>query len=140
MAREHNSLTDPRCLRRASGKSLVPSGLQGVLQYLCKQRACIEIQYWRGFTGTFGGAYGAVGFSGVKDARKSVLIADALSVGCLTTSGLQNVNKKETTGLQKVDSRKTPELQHDYISTTEMLQRSPNSGDLALWKQAEGAA
>src|SRR6266480_2942790 len=86
------------------------------------------------------GAYGAAGFSGVKDARKSVFIADALSVGCLPTSGLQKVNKKETTGLQKVDSRETPELQHDYIPTTEMLQRSPNSGDVALWKQAEGAA
>ncbi len=86
------------------------------------------------------GAYGAVGFSGVKDARKSVLICRRFSVGCLPTSGLQKVNKKETTGLQKVDSRETPELRHDYISATEMLQRSPNSGDIALWKQAEGAA
>src|SRR6266513_3228231 len=86
------------------------------------------------------GAYVVVGFSGVKDARKSVLIADALSVGCLTTSGLQKMNKKETTGLQKVDSRETPELRRDYISTTETLQRSPDSGDIALWTQAEGAA
>jgi len=86
------------------------------------------------------GAYGVVGFSGVKDARKSVFIADALSVGCLPTSGLQKVNKKETTGLQKVDGKETPELQRDYISATEMLQRSSNSGDVAPWKQAEGAA
>src|SRR6266852_3996110 len=77
MARESNTLNDSRRLRRASGNLLVPRGFQGVLQYLCKQRACIEIQYWRGLTGTFGGAYGVVGFSGVKDARKSVLFADA---------------------------------------------------------------
>ena len=30
------------------------------------------------------GAYGVAGFSGVKDARKSVLFADAFSVGSLT--------------------------------------------------------
>ena len=102
-----------------------------------------RIQRNRALTWSYGhfvGAYGVVGFSGVKDARKSVFIADALSVGCLSTPGLQKVNKKETTGLQKVDSRETPELQPDYISATEMLQRSPNSGDVALWKQAEGAA
>ncbi len=50
MARERTTVNDSWYLRRASGKSLVPSGLQGVLQYLCKQSACIEIQYWRGLT------------------------------------------------------------------------------------------
>jgi hypothetical protein len=41
------------------------------LHYLCQQRAGIEIQYWRGLTGTLGGAYGVVAFTGVKDARRA---------------------------------------------------------------------
>ena len=52
MAREHKPVSDHWCLRRASGKPLLPSGLRSVLQYLCKERACIEIQYRRGLTGT----------------------------------------------------------------------------------------
>jgi len=52
MARGHQPVSGPRCLRRASGKPLVPRGLHGVLQYLCNGRACIEIQYRRALTGT----------------------------------------------------------------------------------------
>ena len=77
MARGHNPLRDPRCLRRASGKPLLPSGLRGVLQYLCKQGACNEIQYRRGLTALLEVRMVWWGFSGVKDARKSVFIADA---------------------------------------------------------------
>ncbi len=77
MARGHNPLSDPRCLRRASGKPLLPSGLRSVLQYLCKQGACMEIQYRRALTGTLEVRMVRGSFSGVKDARKSVLIADA---------------------------------------------------------------
>jgi hypothetical protein len=50
MARGHNPVSAPRCLRRASGKPLLPGGLRSVLQYLCKQGACIGIQYRRGRT------------------------------------------------------------------------------------------
>ena len=52
MARGHNPLSDPRCLRHASGKPLLLSRLRSVLQYLCKPSAFIEIQYRCGFTGT----------------------------------------------------------------------------------------
>ena len=52
-------------------------GVARDLHYLCQQRAGIEIQYRRGLTGTLWGAYGVVGFRGVKDAPKSVFIADA---------------------------------------------------------------
>ena len=79
MARGHHPLSDPRCLRRASGKPLLPSGLRSVLQYLCKQGAFIEIQRGRGLTGTLEVRMVRWSFSGVKDARKSVLIADALA-------------------------------------------------------------
>ncbi len=79
MAREHHPLSDPRCLRRASGKPLVPRGLHGVLQYLCKQGAFIESQHRRALTGTLEVRMVRGSFSGVKDARKSVLIADALA-------------------------------------------------------------
>src|SRR6266550_7463516 len=65
------------------------------LHYLCQQRACIEIQYWRGLTGTLWGAYGVVGFRGVKDAPKSVLIADASA----SAAWLQSGYKRETEGL-----------------------------------------
>ena len=79
MARGHHALSDPRCLRRASGKPLLPSGLRSVLQYLCKQGACNEIQRRRVLTGTLEVRMVWWGFSGVKDARKSVLIAGALA-------------------------------------------------------------
>ena len=79
MARGHHPLSDPRCLRRASVKLLVPRGLHGVLQYLCNGRACIEIQYRRALTGTLEVRMVRGSFSGVKDARKSVLIAGALA-------------------------------------------------------------
>src|SRR5205807_2515111 len=39
-----------RSLHHASGKPLVPGGLRSVLQDLCKQGACIGIQYRRGLT------------------------------------------------------------------------------------------
>ena len=79
MARGHNPLSDPRCLRHASGKPLLLSGLRSVLQYLCKPSACIEIQYRRALTGTLEVRMVRGSFSGVKDARKNVLIADALA-------------------------------------------------------------
>jgi hypothetical protein len=72
-------------------------GVARDLHYLCQQRAGIEIQYRRGLTGTLGGAYGAAGFSGVKDAPKSVLIADASA----SAAWLQSGYKRETAGRQK---------------------------------------
>ena len=67
----------PACLHGASSRFLGPHGDARDLHYLRKQAACSEFEVWRGLTGTRGGAYGVVGVSGVKDARKSVLIADA---------------------------------------------------------------
>src|SRR5205807_4427142 len=128
---------DPQCLRDASKAFLSLHRVTQKLPQLCKRPACSKSEPRRGLTCIRWGAYGAAGFSGVKDARKSVLICRRFSVGCLPTSGLQKVNRKETTGLQKADSRETPELRPDYIPTTQVLQRSPNSGDIALWDQAE---
>jgi len=71
MARGHNSLSAPGCLRRASGKPLVPSGLQGVLQYMCKQSACIEIQYWRGLTAPLEVRMVWRGFGALKTPRRA---------------------------------------------------------------------
>jgi hypothetical protein len=76
-------------------------GVASDLHYLCQQRACIEIQYRRGLTGTLGGAYGVVGFRGVKDAPKSVLIADAFSVGCLATIRLQKGDSLDSVPLYR---------------------------------------
>ena len=67
----------PACLHGASSRVLAPHGVARDLHELCKQAACSKIEVSRGLTGTRGGAYGVVGFSGVKDARKSVFIADA---------------------------------------------------------------
>lgn len=59
------------------GRFLDPHGVARDLHELCKQAACSKFEFWRGLTRSLWGAYGVVGFSGVKDARKSVFIADA---------------------------------------------------------------
>ena len=66
-------------LRAASSRFLVGHGVGRALHYLCKPSACTEFQSRRGLRHRLVGAYGVVRFSGVKDARKSVLIADALA-------------------------------------------------------------
>ncbi len=53
------------------------------------------------------GAYGVMGFSGVKDARKSVFLADAFSVGRSTTAGLMDG-----------DGRTTRRRHGAYVATT----------------------
>lgn len=65
------------CLHAASRRFVSLRGVARELHYMCKSDACKKFQEWRGLTRTQGGAYGVVGLSGVKDARKSVLIADA---------------------------------------------------------------
>ena len=65
------------CIQGASSRFLDAHGVVRDLHELCKQVACSKSELWHGLTGTCGGAYGVVGFSGVKDARKSVFIADA---------------------------------------------------------------
>jgi hypothetical protein len=67
----------PHCLHAASRRFVYLRGVDRVLHYMCKSDACTKIQERRGLTRTQGGAFGVVGFSGVKDARKNVLIADA---------------------------------------------------------------
>ena len=79
MARGHNPLRDPRCLRRASGKPLVPSGLRSVLQYLCKQGAFFEIQHWRGLTGTLEVRMVRGSFRALKTPERASYCADALA-------------------------------------------------------------
>ena len=66
-------------LHAASSRFLVGHGLGRTLHYLCTGRACSTFQSRRGLRHRFVGAYGVVGFSGVKDARKIVHIADALA-------------------------------------------------------------
>jgi hypothetical protein len=66
-------------LHAASSRFLVGHGLARALHYLRTSRACSTFQSWRGLRHRLVGAYGVVRFSGVKDARKSVLIADALA-------------------------------------------------------------
>lgn len=67
------------CLLAASSRFLVRHGLGGALQYLRTGRACSTYQSRRGLRHRLVGAYGVVGVSGVKDARKNVLLADALA-------------------------------------------------------------
>lgn len=67
----------PACLHGASRRFVYLRGVDRVLHYMCKSDACTKFQEGRGLTRTQGGAYGVVGVSGVKDARKNVLIADA---------------------------------------------------------------
>ena len=71
-------MRQPACIHGASSRLLGRHGVARDLHELCKQAACSKFELWRGLMGTCGGAYGVVGFSGVKDARKSVLAADAL--------------------------------------------------------------
>ncbi len=69
----------PARLHAASSRILIAHGVGRALHYLCKPRACSTFQSRRGLTCTRWGASVVVGFSGVKDARKSVLIAGALA-------------------------------------------------------------
>lgn len=68
----------PHCLHAASRRFVSLRGVDRVLHYMCKSDACTKFQEGRGLTRTQGGAYGVGGFSGVKDARESVVAADAL--------------------------------------------------------------
>ena len=61
----------PACLQGASSRFLDPHGVARDLHELCKQAACSKFELWRGLTRTLWGAYGVVGVSGVKDARKA---------------------------------------------------------------------
>src|SRR5438309_1481338 len=70
---------EPQCLRDASKAFLSLQRVTRKLPQLCKRPACSKSEPRRGLTCIRWGAYGVVGFSGVKDARKSVLIADALA-------------------------------------------------------------
>ncbi len=66
-------------LHAASSRFLVGHGFTRALHYLRTGRACSTFQSRRGLRHRLVGAYGVVGFSGVKDARKIVHIADALA-------------------------------------------------------------
>ncbi len=102
MARERTPVNDSRCLRGASGKSLVPGGLQSVLQYLCKQSACIEIQCRRGLTCTLGGAYGVVGLRALKTPVERPP-SRRFSVGCSDPQDSHRLlNEHWTNGVQAV--------------------------------------
>ena len=79
MARGHHALSDPRCLRRASGKLLLPSGVRSVLQYLCKQGACNEIQRGRALTGTLEVRMVRGSFRALKTPERASYFADALA-------------------------------------------------------------
>src|SRR6266576_6794282 len=56
------------------------------------------------------GAYGAVGFSGVKDARKSVVRCRRCAEACSPTPGLRK-NYRKTTDRQQGDYKATAEKQ-----------------------------
>lgn len=58
----------PACLHSASNRFLGGHGVAHDLHELCKQAACSKFEFWRGLTRTLWGAYGVMGFSGVKDA------------------------------------------------------------------------
>jgi hypothetical protein len=90
MVREYNALNNPGCLRHASGQSLPRRGVQRVLQYLCKQGACIEIQDWRGLTGTLEVRMVWWGFRALKTPEERP-ICRRFSVGCdLNANPVQN--------------------------------------------------
>ncbi len=90
MARGHNPVSAPRCLRRASGKPLLPGGLRSVLQYLCKQGACIGIQYRRGLTAPLEVRMVRWGFRALKTPEER-LHRRRFSVGCdLNANAVQN--------------------------------------------------
>ena len=64
---------DSHRLRRASSRFFPVQRVARELHDMCKPVACTKFEEWRGLTRTLWGAYGVVGFSGVKDARKSVV-------------------------------------------------------------------
>jgi len=74
---------EPQCLRDASKAFLSPHRVARKLPQLCKRPACSKSEPRRGLTCIPWGAYGVVGFRGVKDAPKSVLFAGRFSVGSL---------------------------------------------------------
>lgn len=67
----------PERLHPASGKFIAGHGVAGALQYLCKHCACTKCEARRGLTAALEVRMVWWGLSGVKDARKSVFIADA---------------------------------------------------------------
>jgi len=86
---------EPQCLRDASKGFLSLHGVARELPYLCKRPAGSKSEPRRGLTCIRWGAYGVVGFRGVKDAPKSVFIADASA----SAAWLQSGYKRETEGL-----------------------------------------
>src|SRR5437588_7646414 len=62
---------EPQCLRDASKGFLSLHGVARELPYLCQRPAGSKSEPRRGLTCIRWGAYGAVGFSGVKDARRA---------------------------------------------------------------------
>src|SRR6267143_1486101 len=85
-----------RCLRHASTRFPLLQGLVRELPYMCKQAACTELETRRGLTRTLWGAYGVVGFSGVKDARKSVVRRRRCAEARSPTPGLRKSYRKTT--------------------------------------------
>jgi hypothetical protein len=72
------------------------------------------------------------GFRGVKDAPKSVLIADALA----SAAWLQSGYKRETAGIQKGDSRETEGLHFDCKKAALGLHRGCTNAALVLHRGA----
>ena len=94
---------EPRGWRDASKAFLSLHRVTRKLPQLCKRPAGSESEPRRGLTCIRRGAYGAVGFSGVKDARKSVLFADALASAVFSGAfpgGLQKDTRSTASGLQ----------------------------------------
>jgi hypothetical protein len=83
-------------MRRASGKPLLRSGLRSVLQYLCKQGACIETQYRRGLTGTLEVRMVWWGFRALKRPEERHHCR-RFSVGCLIHSDSHGLLDKHWT-------------------------------------------
>jgi hypothetical protein len=133
-------------LHAASSRFLVGHGVGRGLHYLCKPSACTGFQSRRGLRHRFVGAYGVVGFSGVKDARKSVLIADALAsadqsarkfsptgqtldkywtktgqMGANGTGSVHLVCNRCALGVHQDYRKATSRLQEDYTSDTGRL-------------------
>jgi hypothetical protein len=108
---------EPQCLRDASKGFLSLHGVARELPYLCQRPACSKSEPRRGLTCIRWGAYGVVGFRGVKDAPKSVLIADASA----SAAWLQSGYKRETVRLQKGDRRAALRLQKSCTWTAPRL-------------------
>jgi hypothetical protein len=90
---------EPRGWRDASKAFLSLHGVARELPYLCQRPAGSKSEPRRGLTCIRWGAYGVVGFRGVKDAPKSVLIADASASAAWATVRLQKGDSRETRGL-----------------------------------------